>query len=133
MCNVLGIAQRGNQPRTQKQPDLAIYDFHRGGSSPTLLDAVFTDSTASSYRRNASSGVFACGASRRPLLRLWAQASQRTGAELSEDDLDAARISYLEEQWHIKRNQFRCQDANKWDERVGDCHVKSAGYEKNER
>ena len=25
------------------------------------------------------------------------------------------------------------QDANKWDERVGECHVKSAGYEKNER
>lgn len=70
---------------------------------------------------------------RREFLDSRAQASQRTGAELSEDDLDAARISYLEEQWHIKRNQFRCQDANKWDERVGDCHVKSAGYEKGER
>jgi hypothetical protein len=69
---------------------------------------------------------------RREFLDSRAQASQRTGAELSEDDLDAARISYLEEQWHIKRNQFRCQDVNKWDERVGDCHVKSAGYEKNE-
>ena len=57
MCNVLGIAQRGNQPANQKQPDLAIFDFHRGGSSPTLLDAVFTDPTASSYRRNASRSV----------------------------------------------------------------------------
>ena len=70
---------------------------------------------------------------RREFLDSRAQASQRTGAELSEDDLDAARISYLEEQWHIKRNQFRCQDANKWDERVGDCHVRSAGYEENEK
>ena len=69
---------------------------------------------------------------RREFLDSRAQASQRTGAELSEDDLDAARISYLEEQRHIKRNQFRCQDANKWDERVGDCHVKSAGYEEGE-
>ena len=57
MCNVLGIAQRGNQPTNQKQPDLAIFDFHRGGSSLTLLDAVFTDPTASSYRRNASRSV----------------------------------------------------------------------------
>ena len=31
--------------------------FHRGGSSPTLLDVVFTDSTTSSYRRNASRSV----------------------------------------------------------------------------
>jgi transposase InsO family protein len=70
---------------------------------------------------------------RREFLDSRAQASQRTGAELSEDDLDAARISYLEEQRHIERNQFRCQDANKWDERVGDCHVKSAGYERGEK
>ena len=61
-----------------------------------------------------------------------AKASQRENAELSEEDLDAVRISYLEEQRHIKQNQFRCQDANKWNERYGECHIKLEGYVENE-
>jgi len=69
---------------------------------------------------------------RRAFLDARAKASQRENAELSEEDLDAVRISYLEEQRHINQNQFRCQDANKWNERYGECHFKSEGYEENE-
>ena len=69
---------------------------------------------------------------RRAFLDARAKASQRENAELSEEDLDAVRISYLEEQWHIKQNQFRCQDANKWNERYGECHIKLEGYVENE-
>jgi hypothetical protein len=32
--------------RSQQQPDLAIYDYHRGGAHPTLVDVVVTDPTA---------------------------------------------------------------------------------------
>ena len=53
---VLAIA-RGGSGTSQKQPDLAVYDFHQGGAQPTLLDVVVTDPTSSTRRIRAAREV----------------------------------------------------------------------------
>ena len=57
--------------RSQQQPDLAIYDYHRGGAHPTLVDVVVTDPTAPTYRFNSSRrvGAASAGAEARKLVR----------------------------------------------------------------
>ena len=51
---VLSIARGENANATsQKQPDLAVYDFHQGGAQPTLLDFVVTDPTSRTSRTAA--------------------------------------------------------------------------------
>lgn len=34
--SVLSIARGGQSISSQSQPDLAVYDYHRGGAPPTL-------------------------------------------------------------------------------------------------
>ena len=45
---------------SQKQPDLAVFDTHRGGPMPTLVDGTFPDPTAPSYN-TTSYPVFTSG------------------------------------------------------------------------
>jgi hypothetical protein len=61
---VLGIARRrtdGTVCNSQKQPDLAIYDYHRGGACPSLIDVVLPDPTAPSYRNFSHRSVGSTG------------------------------------------------------------------------
>ena len=70
--------------QSKKQPDLAIYDTHSGGSLPTLLDLVITYPTAPSYlqpRRQTSS-------------RLGAAANQREQAKRTMYRDQAARNGF---------------------------------------
>ena len=64
---VLAIARGTADNDTQQQPDLAVYDYHRGGAAPSLLDGVVTDPTAPSYRVQSSrrAGTASAGAERR--------------------------------------------------------------------
>ena len=69
MASVLRLARRtlpdgspDPSDRSQQQPDLAIYDHHRGGANPTLVDVVVTDPTAPSYRTTSSRRVGAASA-----------------------------------------------------------------------
>ena len=66
--------------QSKKQPDLAIYDTHSGGSLPTLLDLVITYPTAPSYLQP----------SRQTSLRLGTAANQREHAADADDDAAAA-------------------------------------------
>ena len=69
MTSVLRLARRSlpdgtpdPTDRSQQQPDLAIYDHHRGGANPTLVDALVTDPTAPTYRTTSSRRVGAAAA-----------------------------------------------------------------------